>query len=311
MKRFTGTEKWQKQWYLELTLGQKCLWGYLCENCDPAGVWEPNWKLASYLIGEAFTAESLAAFGGRARLLAGGGVWVVDFCQFQYGQLSRACRAHNHIFRALEKHGLLALVESRLAGVPRPAASDTLPPTLSDTLCHRDKDKDKEEETEKDKDPEGEGTGGRAEVAAAAVVVATEREAQGRRLGAIMRRPPGERWSARETSAAALLGPLAGDDLAAVERYYAATILGGGDIRRRDLLALLDHWPGELDRARAHGRKAEGGRRNAEGPEGAGSLPAGFAEWKAQAPEYASTAWAGWAAVPGFAREEYRRWKGK
>lgn len=135
-----------------------------------------------------------------------------------------------------------------------------------------------------------------------------------------MRRRPGSRWSERERSAVAALFPLDENDLLLIERYYAAEIAPAEDIRRRDLLTLLNHWPGEVDRARAFWRKrgwrlpastddpTEG---RAAGTEGRAMLPEGFGAWKAQAPEYAGTVWRDWSAVPGFAREEFLRWRKK
>ena len=142
--------------------------------------------------------------------------------------------------------------------------------------------------------------------------------ALGQRIGAIMRRRPGSRWSEREQAAAAALFPLDENDLLLIERYYAAEVAPADDIRRRDLLTLLNHWPGELDRARAFWRK-RGWRLPLadDSSEGCGAvghaeraaLPEDFAEWKAQAPEYAGTKWRDWAGVPSFAREEFYRWR--
>ena len=82
----------------------KSLWQYLCDNCDQAGVWDPNYALASVLIGEPVSPSDLAAFGDRIKTLKSGKIMVVSFIEFQYGKLSTDCRAHIPVFRALEKH---------------------------------------------------------------------------------------------------------------------------------------------------------------------------------------------------------------
>lgn len=58
-------------------------------------------------------------------------------------------------------------------------------------------------------------------------------------------------WSAKEIKAWKALR-ITLEDLAILERYYTAPADSfTRDIRRRDLLTLLNNWPGELDRARA------------------------------------------------------------
>lgn len=106
MKRFTATEKWDKGWFHELPCHLKCFWTYLCDTTDAAGVWEPNYKLAGFLIGKTVTALDLAAFGDRVEVLPNGKVWLTTFIEFQYGKLSEDCRPHLKIFEALRKHGL-------------------------------------------------------------------------------------------------------------------------------------------------------------------------------------------------------------
>ena len=340
MKRFTATEKWQKDWFQSLSPGQKCLWNYLCDNCDAGGVWEPNWRLASFVINETFTADSLAAFGDRVRVLPDGKIWLTGFCEFQYSHLSRECRAHIHIIRILEKHGLLHEVSHLVRGHPDNPA---------DTLWHRVADRDKEKDTDKDQETEtdsgnrptrerasspatddggdpaalavellGRGQPGDESATSAPTGVGPARThlaALGQRVGAIMRRGPGSRWSERERAALGALFPLAEDDLVLLERYYGADIPRAEDIRRRDLLTLLDHWPGELDRARAFARK-RGWRTPAVAAanltvvvSGGDAWPEGFEDWKAQASEYDGAEWRDWPSVPEFARGEFARWK--
>lgn len=46
-------------------------------------------------------------------------------------------------------------------------------------------------------------------------------------------------------------------DLLTLGRYYSAAHPVGRDFRRRSLIALLRHWPGEMDRARMHCKAAK------------------------------------------------------
>lgn len=106
MKRFTATEKWSKPWFSDLPPRLKCLWLFICDAADAAGVWEPNFKLASFQIGEPVSADDLRQFGDRIQPIPGGKLRVLSFVQFQYGKLSEDCRAHIPVFRTLEKHSL-------------------------------------------------------------------------------------------------------------------------------------------------------------------------------------------------------------
>jgi uncharacterized phage protein (TIGR02220 family) len=149
MKRFTATEKWDKEWFMDLSCKHKVLWQFLCDSCDCAGVWEPNWKLASYQIGEKVKVDDLKVFGERVIVLDNGKVLLTNFVSFQYGTLSRDCRPHQNIIRAIEKHGVSSLVD----GHPDFIASET--PTSQIPYAkgiQRDKEKEKEKEEDKEQD---------------------------------------------------------------------------------------------------------------------------------------------------------------
>lgn len=133
---------------MDLSLKHKVLWQFLCDNCDCAGVWEPNWRLASLMIGEKVKADDLRVFGERVLLLSSGKVLLTSFVLFQYGKLSVDCRPHQGIFKAIEKHGIAHLVEGHPEFSDR--VSNRVSNRVSDTLQEKDKDKDKEE----DKDDE-------------------------------------------------------------------------------------------------------------------------------------------------------------
>jgi hypothetical protein len=78
--------------------------------------------------------------------------------------------------------------------------------------------------------------------------------------GVLMRRQASTPWSADELEAfrAQRLDTCAADDFAAqletMRGYYTAKIPREMDYRRRELKTLLNNWPGELDKARAHAR---------------------------------------------------------
>lgn len=134
MKRFTGTEKWSKEWFQHLKPKLKCLWNFVCDNADACGVWESNFGLASYQIGEKVSEVDFAAFGGRIYKLASGKFLIPSFIGFQYGKLSQACPAHKPVFRAMERNRV----------------TDTLLNRLLSSLQEEEEDKEEEEETDKE-----------------------------------------------------------------------------------------------------------------------------------------------------------------
>jgi hypothetical protein len=84
----------------------KLLWSWLLDSCDNAGVIDADIELASFQIGYPYPIDTLSEFGHRVIELPCGKFFIPKFIDFQYGTLSRDCKAHNPIFLSLEKHGL-------------------------------------------------------------------------------------------------------------------------------------------------------------------------------------------------------------
>ena len=106
MKRFTASELWEKEWFLNLNPRLKLFWIYLTMRCDCAGVWEPNFPLASFMIGDKVSEKDMKEFDDKILLLANGKWWLTKFIGFQYGELSESCPAHKPIFKSIHKNGL-------------------------------------------------------------------------------------------------------------------------------------------------------------------------------------------------------------
>jgi hypothetical protein len=132
MKRMTETTKWSDPWFMELPPKWKLLWLYLVDNCDNAGVWQPNMKLASVQIGENIDAtEAAAILQGRVTILESGKWHVVKFVAYQYGQLSEDCRPHKQVIDLQRHHKINTLSIGYPKGIH--------------TLQDKDKDKDKDQ----------------------------------------------------------------------------------------------------------------------------------------------------------------------
>jgi hypothetical protein len=111
-KRFIDTNIWDKAWYMSLSCKSKCIARYLFERCDNAGIWEPNYMIASVHIGENICEEDILSIdsGKQFELLENGKIFIKDFCDFQYGELSENCKPHIPIIKRLQKHGLFERV---------------------------------------------------------------------------------------------------------------------------------------------------------------------------------------------------------
>lgn len=136
-KRFTATEKWDKKWYMQLSPKLKCLWQYLNDKCDQAGVWDENFIIASAHIGDTICEDDMQAFGERVERLGDDKWWIVSHVKFQCGQLSQKCKAHIPIIKSLKENGLFERVtEGYNKGYVYPL----------DTLQEKEIEKEKEKE---------------------------------------------------------------------------------------------------------------------------------------------------------------------
>jgi len=150
MRRFSETSRFDEDWYCSLPLEMKAAWELLWAKADACGVWKINHKLAEFQIGKKVDwAEFLKRSKGRVIQLDSDRYLFVQFVKVNCGSLSRECKAHNHVFTALESNGLS----------PEQAASGSY--SISYSVA-TEKHIYIEEEKEKDKDVregmQGEGT---------------------------------------------------------------------------------------------------------------------------------------------------------
>lgn len=141
-KRFTETAKWDDSWFVELKAEHKLAWLYCCDCCDQAGVLDLSPRLANFRIGcNVDWDEFVKACGDRVAALPDGKLWLVGFIGFQYGELSKDCKAHAPVFRLWERHQLQRVSKGYPKGI------------------HTLKEKEKEKEEDLLKEGCGEETG--------------------------------------------------------------------------------------------------------------------------------------------------------
>lgn len=117
---------------MNLSCKHKCLWVYINDKCDQAGMWEANYAVASLHIGEKVSEDDMKAFGKRVEKFSAGKIWIVDHVEFQSGTLSEKSPAHKPIFKLLTKYSLLDRVLGRVSN------------TLQEKEIEKEKDMEKE-----------------------------------------------------------------------------------------------------------------------------------------------------------------------
>ncbi len=128
-KRLTDTNKWDKAWFRKMNPVDKCIWMFLCDRCDHAGLWDIDEDAFRYYVGiELSIDQVLFTFRDHVEKV-GDKLQIMDFIPFQYGHLNPENRVHKSVLDKLEKLKIKTLI-SPFQGA-------------------KDKDKDKA----KDKDP--------------------------------------------------------------------------------------------------------------------------------------------------------------
>lgn len=142
-KRFTDTDKWTKQWFGDLSIREKVLWLYCCDACDAAGIADFSTKFFSVAVGFPVKKETLdKAFGDRIHWLESSKFFIPSFIEFQYGQLTEACKPHKPIIKELEKLGLLVIENGKGTVRVLKGYSKGI-----NTLEEKEKEKEQEKET--------------------------------------------------------------------------------------------------------------------------------------------------------------------
>lgn len=115
-KRFTDSEKWSHSWFRKLLPELKCVWFYLLDKCNHAGIWIADFEAVSFHVGKEITESDLIHFGEKLYKFDGDKYFITSFIDFQYGELNPENRAHKSVICILEKQGLYKVLRSPLKG---------------------------------------------------------------------------------------------------------------------------------------------------------------------------------------------------
>lgn len=123
-KRFVDTDIWEKEWFMSLTPTEKCLVKYVRDKCDIAGIWKPNYTLASYVIGDKVTEEILTNIdnGKQFKALSDRKILCIDFVRFQYGnELNPSSPIHKKVIDLLSRYDVdYQTKETQVKGFQKP-----------------------------------------------------------------------------------------------------------------------------------------------------------------------------------------------
>jgi hypothetical protein len=145
-KRYTDSEKWQDNWFTDLTNDQKIIWIYLLDHCDNAGLWKININNLNYFCSTNLSVgELLSIFNKRLTQINVDVCLINKFCVYQYG-LDFLNSKNKAVESAINKLILVGLVkkidEKYTLSIPYQYSIDT----------PKDKEEDKEEDKVKFQD---------------------------------------------------------------------------------------------------------------------------------------------------------------
>ena len=110
-KRFTSTEIWDEDWFLEMPNEYKLFWYFMLSNCDHAGLFKVNLRSFCGLNEVNLRSETALNYfnNGKQRVrVIFETLWLIeDFFVFQYGETFNINnRLHESILKLYGKHNI-------------------------------------------------------------------------------------------------------------------------------------------------------------------------------------------------------------
>jgi hypothetical protein len=146
-KRFTDTEIWLEDWFLDMPIEYKLFWYYIISSCDHAGIFKVNIRVFNNLncvnieVGQAL--KYFNKNKDRIRELSDN-VWLIeDFFVYQYGtSMNLNNRVHESISKVYEKYDLkltsirgLKDLKDRVKDKDKDKEYNTLSKVKGETIC--------------------------------------------------------------------------------------------------------------------------------------------------------------------------------
>lgn len=107
-KRFTDAGKWRRPWFRELSKDAKLVWGYLCDECDHAGVWIADFGLMSFQLNFKVDAAMLVELlGDKLVQIDHDKFFIPSFFEFQYADAKEGFKAKQSALKILTSFSLI------------------------------------------------------------------------------------------------------------------------------------------------------------------------------------------------------------
>lgn len=110
-KRFTATEIWKEDWFLDMPIEYKLFWYYILSNCDHAGLFKVNLRSFCGLMEVKLTQSKVLEyfnFGKQRIRVISDSLWLIeDFFVYQYGPtFNWNNRVHESIGELYQRHNI-------------------------------------------------------------------------------------------------------------------------------------------------------------------------------------------------------------
>lgn len=116
-KRFSDSEIWTKDWFLDLSIKQKLLLKFLFDNCDCAGIYEISYRTLKNCFNEEITKEDFKGLK-QVKFIDENTIFIEDFIKFQYNteikDLNSKYSVHKGIIKKLNKYNIFERVAQGL-----------------------------------------------------------------------------------------------------------------------------------------------------------------------------------------------------
>lgn len=107
-KRFTDTSKWRRPWFRQLSKEAKLVWGYLCDECDHAGIWIADFDLISFQLDFRVTEVQLKTWlGDKLVRVDHDKYFIPSFFEYQYGDAKDGFKAKQSAIKILKSFGVI------------------------------------------------------------------------------------------------------------------------------------------------------------------------------------------------------------
>lgn len=86
-KRWTDTDKWKDDWYIQLSNDDKIVWQWLLDNCNHAGICKRSVGLLNLMCKTTYKEEDILEKMENRIIIVGNSWFIPKFLKFQYSSL--------------------------------------------------------------------------------------------------------------------------------------------------------------------------------------------------------------------------------